>query len=136
MRDGVPVTFTAAKKGRGKLPPQPVAIERQRCQRLKGKQIVKGYLGCKSGTGWLKGKGDTETRLRRKQLQKAKLRRQLLLCASARQLRKKTCPNIGFLSCLLLEKDGSSSLHRVNTNTQDRRWRALITTSAFVLESS
>lgn len=67
-----------------------VTTKRQGCQRPEGKQIFKGCMGCKSGTGLLKGKGNKETRLQRKHLQKAKLRRQVLLCAIARQLKKKT----------------------------------------------
>ena len=97
VRGSVPVTFTAAKEGRGKKKIS-VTIKRQGCQRLEGKQILKGCMGFKPGTGLLKGKGNKETRLQRKHLQKAKLRRQVLLCAVAKQLRKKTRCYMGFFS--------------------------------------
>lgn len=71
----VPVTFTAAEKGRGKTPTS-VVIKIQGCQRLKGIRILKGCI--KSGTGLLKRKGNEEAGLQRKHLQKAKLRRQVL----------------------------------------------------------
>jgi len=48
--------------------------------------------------GLLKVKGNKETGLQRKHLQKAKLRRQVLLCAIAKQLRKKGHSYMGFSS--------------------------------------
>lgn len=112
-----------------------VNIKRQGCQRLEGKRILKGCMSFKSGTGLVKGKGNGGTRLQRKHLQKVKLRRQVLLCAIAKQLKKKTCCYMGFFSCLLIKKDRSSSLYRIFTKSQDGKWRALITNGVFGLEN-
>lgn len=81
-----------------------VNIKRQGCQRLEGKRVLKGCMGFKSGTGLVKGKGNGGTRLQRKHLQKVKFRRQVLLCAIAKQLKKKTRCYMGFFSCLFDQK--------------------------------
>jgi len=76
-------------------------------------------MGFKFGTGLLKGKGNKETRLQRKHLQKAKLRRQVLLCAIAKQLKKKTHCYMGFFLCLLIKQDRSRSLYQDLYKHQD-----------------
>jgi len=73
-------------------------IKRRGCQRLEGKHILEVCMCFKPGLGLLKVKGNKETGLQRKHLQKAKLRRQVLLCAIAKQLRKKGHSYMGFSS--------------------------------------
>lgn len=92
-------------------------------------------MGFQPGTGLLKGKGDKESRLQGEHLQKAKLTRQVLLCAIAKQLRQKMRCYTGLFPCLLITNDSSSSLYRIFTKNQDRKWRALVKNGTFALEN-
>lgn len=96
-----------------------------------------GCRGFMSGPGLLKGKGKNKTRLQRKHLQKAKLRREVVVCAIAKQPRKKTLCSVGFFP-LPFDQRGEKQfivqdLHKVKRVKVGSR--ALIKNGAFGLEN-